>query len=185
MKDGLIRSSKVHGIQAIDVRSVEAMFAAGAQKWPHADSARRLAGRATPGVTKLGGMSCRPRQWGAARYRRLFAYAECTRAILNALRDAPEPKTTVVERVALDCRIATEAPDVAATLVVRVRAALVKLGKRGIVTGDRTPARWSVGQDRTIHALRQLRPRGLWTKLDNTSSPKASLAAYTRRTWGQ
>ena len=47
---------------------------------------------------------------------KLFAYGECTRAILNALRDAWEPVTTadLVERVALDCRIATEAPDVAA-----------------------------------------------------------------------
>ncbi len=47
---------------------------------------------------------------------RMFAYGECTRAILNALRDAWEPMTTadLVERVALDCRIATEAPDVAA-----------------------------------------------------------------------
>jgi hypothetical protein len=32
MKDGLVRSSKVHGIRAIDVRSVEAMFEAGTHK---------------------------------------------------------------------------------------------------------------------------------------------------------
>jgi hypothetical protein len=45
---------------------------------------------------------------------RMFAHGECTRAILNALRDAPEPMTVdqVAEQVALDCRIATEAPDV-------------------------------------------------------------------------
>src|SRR5277367_474718 len=44
---------------------------------------------------------------------RMFGYGECTRAILNALRDAPEfsmTTTDLVERVALDCRIATEAP---------------------------------------------------------------------------
>ena len=77
---------------------------------------------------------------------RMFGYGECTRAILNALRDAPEPMTTgqVAERVALDCRIATEAPDVAATLLVRIRAALAKLGKRRVVNGEGRPARWSV-----------------------------------------
>jgi len=41
-----------------------------------------------------------------------------------------------VERVALDCRIATEASDVAATLLWRVKAALAKLGKRGVVNGE-------------------------------------------------
>lgn len=57
---------------------------------------------------------------------RMFGYGECTRAILNALRDAPEPMMAdqVAERVALDCRIATEAPDVAATLRWRVKATL-------------------------------------------------------------
>src|ERR1700733_10904761 len=75
---------------------------------------------------------------------RMFGYGECTKAILNALRDAPEPMTTaeLVERVALDCRIATEAPGIAATLRWRVRAALTKLSKRGIVSGEGRPARW-------------------------------------------
>jgi hypothetical protein len=50
----------------------------------------------------------------------------------------------LVERVALDCRIATETPDVAATLLARVRAVLAKLGKRGIVGGEGKPARWAV-----------------------------------------
>jgi hypothetical protein len=77
---------------------------------------------------------------------RMFGYRECTRAILNVLRDAPEPMTTadLVERVAPDCRIATEAPNIAATLLARVRAALAKLGKRGVVSGEGKPARWSV-----------------------------------------
>src|SRR5271163_4886273 len=37
---------------------------------------------------------------------RMFAYGECSRAVLNALRIAPEPLTVdqVAERVALDCR---------------------------------------------------------------------------------
>ena len=65
---------------------------------------------------------------------------------LNVLRDAPEPLATdqIAERVALDCRIATEAPDIAATLLARVRAALAKLGKRGVVSGEGRPARWGV-----------------------------------------
>src|SRR5271167_2495065 len=77
---------------------------------------------------------------------RMFGYGECTRAILNALRDAPEAMTVdqVAERVALDCRIATEASDVAATLRWRVKAALTKLGKRGVVSAEGRPARWSV-----------------------------------------
>jgi hypothetical protein len=45
----------------------------------------------------------------------------------------------VVERVALDCRIATEAPDVAATLW-RVRAAVDRLGKRGLLARLGSPA---------------------------------------------
>lgn len=62
------------------------------------------------------------------------------------LRDAPEPMATadLAQRIALDCRIATEAPDVAATLLARVRAALAKLGKRGVVSGDGRPVRWRV-----------------------------------------
>jgi hypothetical protein len=77
---------------------------------------------------------------------RMFGYGECTRAILNALRDAPGPMSAeqVAERVALDCQIATEAPDVAATMRWRVKAALTKLGKRGIVSGEGKPARWAV-----------------------------------------
>jgi hypothetical protein len=80
---------------------------------------------------------------------RMFGYGECTRAILNALRDASEPIATVdlAQRIALDCRIATEAPDVAATLLARVRAALAKLGKRGVVSGEGKPVRWIVAGD--------------------------------------
>src|ERR1700679_1987942 len=55
---------------------------------------------------------------------RMFGYRECTRAILNALRDAPELMMTtaeLVEHVALDCQIATEAPGIAATLRWRVK----------------------------------------------------------------
>jgi len=57
--------------------------------------------RETPGVMKLGGKTCRASPNGhrksavmeaRARYRRLFAYGGCARAILNALRDASEPK---------------------------------------------------------------------------------------------
>jgi hypothetical protein len=73
-------------------------------------------------------------------------YGECTRAILNALRDAPEAMTVdqVAERVALDCRIATAAPSMAATLLWRVKAAVAKLGKHGVVTGQGKPAMWAV-----------------------------------------
>ena len=60
----------------------------------------------------------------------------------------------LVERVALDCRIATEAPDVAATLMVRIRAALAKLGKRGIVSGEGRPALWSVGSPSAHRTIR-------------------------------
>jgi hypothetical protein len=76
---------------------------------------------------------------------RMFGYGECTRAILSALRDAPEPMTIdqVAERVALDCRIATESPGIAATLRWRVKAALTKLGKRGVVSGSGKPMQWS------------------------------------------
>jgi len=77
---------------------------------------------------------------------RMFGYGECTRAILSVLRDAPEPMTVdqVAERVALDCRIATEAPDVATTLRWRVKAALGRLASRGIVSGGGKSARWAV-----------------------------------------
>jgi hypothetical protein len=50
----------------------------------------------------------------------------------------------ITERVALDCRIATEAPGASATLLWRVKAALAKLGKRGIVSGEGKPVRWAV-----------------------------------------
>ena len=77
---------------------------------------------------------------------KLFAYGECTRAILNTLRQVAEPMTAeqLAEQVALDCRVKTEAPGVAATLLVRLRAALVKMGKRGVVSGEGKPAPWSV-----------------------------------------
>src|SRR5277367_758749 len=72
---------------------------------------------------------------------KLFAYGECTRAILNVLRDATEGMSAdqVAERVALDCRIATEAPGVAEKLAWRVKAALGRLGRRGIVNGEGKP----------------------------------------------
>jgi hypothetical protein len=77
---------------------------------------------------------------------KLFAYGKCTRAILNVLRDAPEPMTVdhIAERIALDCRIATKAPDVAATLLWLVKAAVDRLRKRGVVNSEGKPARWSV-----------------------------------------
>ena len=76
----------------------------------------------------------------------LFAYGECTRAVLNVLRDAPEPMTAerIVDRVALDCGIAVEAPDVASDLKWRTKTALDRLHQRGVVNGDGKPVRWSV-----------------------------------------
>jgi hypothetical protein len=56
-------------------------------------------------------------------------------AIFEATGDAPEfylRCDQVAERVALDCEIATEAPDVAATLSWRVKATLDRKGKRGL-----------------------------------------------------
>jgi hypothetical protein len=50
----------------------------------------------------------------------------------------------IAERVALDCRIATEAPDVAATLLWRVKAAVDRLGKRSLLAASGKPARWAV-----------------------------------------
>ena len=47
----------------------------------------------------------------------------------------------LAERVAVDCRIATEAPEAWVTLLARVRAALVKMNKRGVVSGEGRPAR--------------------------------------------
>ena len=87
-----------------------------------------------------------------ARYWRPFAHGECIQAIVKTLRDASELMATadLVERVALDCRSATGAPDVAATLLAHVRAALAKLDKRGIVSGEGKPARWSVANSDAI-----------------------------------
>ena len=50
----------------------------------------------------------------------------------NGLREAGAVDQ-VAEWLALDCRIATEAPDVAATLLWRVKAAVDRLGKRGLL----------------------------------------------------
>jgi hypothetical protein len=50
----------------------------------------------------------------------------------------------VAERVALDCRIAIEAPDVAATLSWRVEAALGRM-QRGVPAASGKTARWTVG----------------------------------------
>jgi hypothetical protein len=41
-----------------------------------------------------------------------------------------------------DCRITTRAPDVAATLLWRVKAAMDRLGKRGLLAASGKPARW-------------------------------------------
>ncbi len=49
----------------------------------------------------------------------------------------------LVERVALDCRITTEAPDVAATLLAGQGGA-GEARKRGVVSGEGKPARWGV-----------------------------------------
>lgn len=75
---------------------------------------------------------------------RLFAYGECTRAILNAMRKAGEPVTAVqlAERVALDCAIKTEIPGIEAKLSRMVTATLVRLQKRGVVVGEGKPPRW-------------------------------------------
>jgi hypothetical protein len=54
------------------------------------------------------------------------------------------PRLSTFDRAALDCRTATEAPGIAATLRWRVNAALAKAGKRGIVISEGKPARWSV-----------------------------------------
>jgi hypothetical protein len=50
----------------------------------------------------------------------------------------------LVDRVALDCRIATEAPDVAVTLFWRIKAALTKLAKRGVLATSGNPVQWVV-----------------------------------------
>jgi hypothetical protein len=75
---------------------------------------------------------------------KLFAYGECTRAIMNTLRVAPEPLTAqqIAEQVALDCRLKTETPDVAETLLARVNGALVKMKRRELAVGEGKPARW-------------------------------------------
>ena len=77
---------------------------------------------------------------------RMFGHGECTRAVLNVLRDAPEAMTVdqVAERVALDCAVKTEEPGVAEGLAARVRSALERMRQRGVVSGEGKPARWSV-----------------------------------------
>jgi len=50
--------------------------------------------------------------------------------------------TDLVERVALDCRIATEATDVAAKLLRRLQAVRGRLDKRGVLSREERPARW-------------------------------------------
>jgi hypothetical protein len=77
---------------------------------------------------------------------KLFAYGECTRAIMNASRVAPEPVTgqQIAEQVALDCRLKTEAPDVAATRLERVNAAIAKMKRRRLAIGEGKPSRWAL-----------------------------------------
>jgi hypothetical protein len=77
---------------------------------------------------------------------KLFAYGECTRAIMNALRGASEPMTAeqIAEQVALDCRLGTESPDVAAILLRRVNAAMAKMRARGLAGGEGRPVRWTL-----------------------------------------
>jgi hypothetical protein len=77
---------------------------------------------------------------------KLFAYGECTRAIMNALRVASDPMTAqqIAGQVALDCRLKTESPKVAATLLSRVNMALAKMRRRGIAIGEGKPARWAL-----------------------------------------
>jgi hypothetical protein len=62
---------------------------------------------------------------------------------MNTLRVAREPMTVrqIAEQVALDCRLKTEVPDVAATLLLRVNAALAKMRARGLASGAGKPMR--------------------------------------------
>jgi hypothetical protein len=75
---------------------------------------------------------------------KLFAYGECTRAIANALRTASGPMRAqqIAEQVALDCRVKTESPAIAETLLARVNGALAKMKRRGLAVGEGKPARW-------------------------------------------
>jgi hypothetical protein len=77
---------------------------------------------------------------------KMFAYGECARAIMNALRVASEPITAeqIAEQVALDCRLKAESPDVAATLLRRINAAMVKMRARGLAVGQGKPVRWAL-----------------------------------------
>jgi hypothetical protein len=77
---------------------------------------------------------------------KLFAYGECMRAIMNTLRVATEPMTAeqIAEQVALDCRLGTESPDIAATLLARVKQAMVKMRARGLAIGEGKPTRWAL-----------------------------------------
>jgi hypothetical protein len=77
---------------------------------------------------------------------KLFTYGDCPRAILNVLRVATEPLAAdqIAGQVALDCRIATEAPGVAARLSWRVKTALDRLQKRELVNGVGKPPRWAL-----------------------------------------
>ena len=71
---------------------------------------------------------------------KLFAYGQCSRAILNALRKTTEPMSTgqIAERVGLDCRIAPEAHGVAAKLSSLVKGRLIAM--RGCAWGRETGA---------------------------------------------
>jgi len=77
---------------------------------------------------------------------KLFAYGECMRAVANALRTAARPMTAqeIAEQVALDCRVKTESPNVAATLLDRVSAALMKMRQRDLAVAQGKPARWGL-----------------------------------------
>jgi hypothetical protein len=77
---------------------------------------------------------------------KILPYGECARAILNVLRNAPEPLSAaqIVERIALDCRIATEDSAIAAKLSALVKARLKAMAARGVLKGEGKPARWAV-----------------------------------------
>jgi hypothetical protein len=62
---------------------------------------------------------------------------------MNALRIASEPMTAqrIAEQVVLDRRLKTESPDVAATLLLRVNAALAKMRARGLASEARRDGR--------------------------------------------
>lgn len=87
------------------------------------------------------------------------------RGYSDVLRDAPEPMTAdLVERVALDCWIATEAP-VAATLLCGVQGDAGQDGQGGVLVGSGKPPKWSVRPKlpfvRSLHRIKRILNNGL------------------------